>query len=161
MGRYSDRKGVIVDTRFNNGGDLVSDLTMFFTGRKYLEYATESRIVGYEPNFRWTGPTVAMFNEANYSDGHCFACGYKELGIGTTIGMPVPGTCSYAGWEMLQNGTIRWGAVPVSTRDINGRWLENVETVPDIVIKNEPGLISSGRDQQLEKAVEELMRTAK
>ena len=75
--------------------------------------------------------------------------------------MPVPGTCSYAGWEMLQNGTIRWGAVPVSTRDINGRWLENVETVPDIVIKNEPGLISSGRDQQLEKAVEELMRTAK
>lgn len=161
MGRYSDRKGVIVDTRFNNGGDLVSDLTMFFTGRKYLEYATESRIVGYEPNFRWTGPTVAMFNEANYSDGHCFACGYKELGIGTTIGMPVPGTCSYAGWEMLQNGTIRWGAVPVSTRDINGRWLENVETVPDIVVKNEPGLISSGRDQQLEKAVEELMRTAK
>lgn len=158
MGKYSDRKGVIVDTRFNGGGDLVSDLTMFFTGKKYLEYATEKRIVGYEPNFRWTGPTVAMFNEANYSDGHCFACGYKELGIGTTIGMPVPGTCSFAGWEMLQDGTTMWGAVPVSTKDINDRWLENVETVPDVQVKNEPGIISSGRDQQLERAVEELMK---
>ncbi len=159
MGKYADRKGVIVDTRFNGGGDLVSDLTMFFTGKKYLEYATESRPVGFEPNFRWNKPTVAMFNEANYSDGHCFACGYKELGIGKTIGMPVPGTCSYAGWELLQDGNTRWGAVPVSTKDVNGVWLENVETAPDIVVKNEPGVIGSGRDQQLEKAVEELLRS--
>lgn len=161
MGKYSDRKGVIVDTRFNGGGDLVSDLTMFFTGKKYLDYATESRSVGYEPNFRWNKPTVAMFNEANYSDGHCFACGYKELGIGTTIGMPVPGTCSYAGWEMLQDGTTLWGAVPISTKDINGQWLENVETVPDVQVKNEPGIISKGRDQQLEKAVEELFKVVR
>jgi len=159
MGKYADRKGVIVDTRFNGGGDLVSDLTMFFTGKKYLEYATESRPVGFEPNFRWNKPTVAMFNEANYSDGHCFACGYKELGIGKTIGMPVPGTCSYAGWELLQDGNTRWGAVPVSTKDINGVWLENVETTPDIVVKNEPGVISKGRDQQLERAVEELLQS--
>jgi len=161
MGKYSDRKGVIVDTRFNSGGDLVSDLTMFFTGKKYLEYSTESRPVGYEPNFRWTKPTVAMFNEANYSDGHCFACGYKELGIGTTVGMPVPGTCSYAGWEMLQDGTTMWGAVPVSTKDINGNWLENAETAPDVQVKNEPAAISGGRDQQLERAVEELLKVVK
>ena len=158
MGKYSDRKGVIVDTRFNGGGDLVSDLTMFFTGRKYLEYATERRPVGYEPNFRWNKPTVAMFNEANYSDGHCFACGYKELGIGKTIGMPVPGTCSYAGWEMLQDGTTMWGAVPVSTKDSRGQWLENVETIPDVMVKNEPGIISKGRDQQLERSVQELLK---
>jgi C-terminal processing protease CtpA/Prc len=161
MGKYADRKGVIVDTRFNGGGDLVSDLTMFFTGKKYLEYATESRPVGYEPNFRWNKPTVAMFNEANYSDGHCFACGYKELGIGKTIGMPVPGTCSYAGWEMLQDGTTLWGAVPISTKDINGQWLENVEMVPDVQVKNEPDIISKGRDQQLERAVEELLIVVK
>lgn len=161
MGKYSDRKGVIVDTRFNGGGDLVSDLTMFFTGKKYLEYATESRPVGYEPNFRWNKPTVAMFNEANYSDGHCFACGYKELGIGKTIGMPVPGTCSYAGWEMLQDGNTRWGAVPVSTKDSSGQWLENVETVPDVKVKNEPEIISKGRDQQLERAIEELLKVVK
>ena len=161
MGKYSERKGIIVDTRFNGGGDLVSDLTTFLTGKKYLEYATEKRPVGYEPYFRWTKPTVAMFNEANYSDGDCFACGYKELGIGKTIGMPVPGTCSWSNWEVLEDGTTRWGVIPVSTRDINGNWMENVETKPDIQVRNEPGIISKGRDQQLEKAVEVLLEEIK
>jgi len=161
MGKYHDRKGVIVDTRFNGGGDLVSDLAMFFTGQKFIDYAIESRSVGYEPAFRWTKPTVAMFNEANYSDGHCFACGYTDLNIGKTIGMPVPGTCSFAGWEMLQDGVTNWGSVPVSAKDIKGRWMENSETAPALQVKNEPGVISKGRDQQLEKAVEELMKEIK
>ncbi len=161
MGKYHDRKGVVVDTRFNGGGDLVSDLAMFFTGKKFLDYAIESRSVGYEPTFRWTKPTVAMFNEANYSDGHCFACGYQDLGIGKTIGMPVPGTCSFAGWELLQDGTTRWGAVPVSAKNSKGQWLENLETVPDVQLKNEPSVISKGRDQQLERAVEELLKAVK
>ncbi len=161
MGKYHDKKGVIVDTRFNGGGDLVSDLAMFFTGKKFLDYAIESRSVGYEPGFRWTKPTVAMFNESNYSDGHCFACGYTDLGIGKTIGMPVPGTCSFAGWELLSDGATRWGAVPVSAKNSKGQWLENVETAPDIAVKNDPGVISRGRDQQLERAVEELLKAVR
>ncbi len=157
MGKYADSKGVIVDTRFNGGGDLVADLAMFFTGEKFLDYATEDRSVGYEPTFRWTKPTLAMFNEANYSDGHCFACGYTDLNIGKTVGMPVPGTCSFAGWELLPNG-VRWGAVPISVKNKAGEWLENNETAPMFQIKNEPGIISKGRDQQLEKAIEELLK---
>jgi Tol biopolymer transport system component/C-terminal processing protease CtpA/Prc len=161
MGKYHDRKGIVVDTRFNGGGDLVSDLAMFFTGKKFLDYAIESRSVGYEPGFRWTKPTVAMVNEANYSDGHCFACGYQDLGIGKLIGMPVPGTCSFAGWEQLQDGAVFWGSVPVSAKNSKGQWLENLETVPEVQVKNEPGVISQGKDQQLEKAVEELLKVVK
>ncbi|HSJ67145.1 MAG TPA: S41 family peptidase [Anditalea sp.] len=157
MGKYHDREGVIVDTRFNGGGDLVADLAMFFTGDKFLTYATDDRDVGYEPTFRWTKPTLAMFNEANYSDGHCFACGYTDLKIGKTVGMPVPGTCSFAGWEALPDGT-RWGAVPISAKNKAGEWLENNETKPDIEVKNMPGLIDKGRDQQLERAIEELLK---
>lgn len=157
MGKYADRKGVIVDTRFNGGGDLVADLAMFFTGEKFLDYATEDRSVGYEPTFRWTKPTLAMFNEANYSDGHCFACGYTDLNIGKTVGMPVPGTCSFAGWEMLPNG-VRWGAVPVSVKNKAGEWLENNETPPMFQVKNQPEIIAEGRDQQLEKAIDELLK---
>ncbi len=161
MGKFHDRKGVIVDTRFNGGGDLVSDLAMFFTGNKFLDYRNDNRSLGYEPSFRWTKPTVAMFNEANYSDGHCFACGYQDLGIGKTIGMPTPGTCSFAGWEGLQDGATRWGVVPVSTKNSKGQWLENLETVPDFVVKNDPLVISKGKDQQLEKAIEELLKLVK
>ncbi|HLW50212.1 MAG TPA: S41 family peptidase [Sphingobacteriaceae bacterium] len=157
MGKYADREGVIVDTRFNGGGDLVSDLAMFFTGEKFLDYATADRSVGYEPTFRWTKPTLAMFNEANYSDGHCFSCGYTELNIGKTVGMPVPGTCSFAGWEVLPNG-VRWGAVPVSVRNKAGEWMENNETKPMFEVKNHPDVIVTGVDQQLEKAIEELLK---
>lgn len=158
MGKFHDKKGIIVDTRFNGGGDLVSDLAMFFTGQKYITYATEEREVGYEPTFRWTKPTLAIINEAQYSDGHCFACGYKDLKIGKMVGMPVPGTCSFASWELLPDGT-RWGTVPVSAKDINGQWMENNQTSPDIIVKNMPGKIDKGVDQQLEKAVEELLKS--
>lgn len=161
MGKYYDRNALIVDTRFNGGGDLVGDITMFLTGVKFMEYAIEDRVVGSEPGYRWTKPSVAMVNEANYSDGHCFACGYQDLNIGSIIGMPVPGTCSYAGWEMLQNGTIVWGTVPVSAKNKAGEWLENNETVPDYKVKNMPGVIDNGRDQQLEKAVEVLLNQLK
>jgi Tol biopolymer transport system component/C-terminal processing protease CtpA/Prc len=161
MGKYYDRKGLIVDTRFNGGGDLVGDLTMFFTGTQFMEYAIEDRTLGIEPGYRWNKPSVAMINEANYSDGHCFSCGYQDLGIGKMIGMPVPGTCSFAGWEMLQNGTVLWGSVPISAKNKAGEWLENNETVPEYQVKNMPGVIDNGRDQQLEKAVEVLLEEVK
>ncbi|OXS19022.1 hypothetical protein CGU36_27460, partial [Pseudomonas fluorescens] len=131
MGKYHSRKGVIVDTRFNGGGDLVADLAMFFTGTPFITYETEAKVVGGEPTSRWTKPTLAMINEAQYSDGHCFACGYTDLKIGKTVGMPVPGTCSFAGWERLPDGTV-WGVVPISAKDINGNWMENNQTEPSI-----------------------------
>jgi Tol biopolymer transport system component/C-terminal processing protease CtpA/Prc len=160
MGKFHDKEGIVVDTRFNGGGDLVSDLAMFFTGQKFITYANEEREVGYEPTFRWIKPTIALINEAQYSDGHCFSCGYQDLKIGKTVGMPVPGTCSFASWEMLPDG-IRWGTVPISAKNIKGEWMENNETVPDVKVKNMPGKIDAGVDQQLEKAVEEMLKDIK
>jgi tricorn protease len=138
---------------------LVSDLAMFFTGKKFLDYTTESRSMGYEPGWRWTKPSLAMVNESNYSDGSCFASSYQELGIGKLVGMPVPGTCSWAGWEGLQNGTVRWGSIPLSVKNGKSQWMENVQTIPEIMVKNMPGIIDKGRDQQLEAAIEDLLKT--
>ncbi|WP_421919907.1 S41 family peptidase [Marinifilum sp.] len=157
MGKYYDRDGIIIDTRFNGGGDLVGDITMFLTGETFMEYAIEDRTIGYEPSYRWTKPSVAMVNESNYSDGHCFSCAYKDLGIGKMIGMPVPGTCSFAGWEMLQNDRVLWGSIPVSAKNKAGEWLENNQTVPDIQVKNMPETITKGEDEQLEAAVKALL----
>jgi len=159
MGKYFDCKALIVDTRFNGGGDLVGDLTMFLTGENFMTYSIHGRDLGVEPSYRWTKPSVAMVNEANYSDGSCFACAYQELGIGKIVGMPVPGTCSFAGWEMLQNGNVLWGCVPVSAKNKKGQWMENLQTIPELIIKNMPGVIDHGRDQQLEGAIKDLMNT--
>ncbi|WP_288955692.1 S41 family peptidase [uncultured Polaribacter sp.] len=157
MGKYLDKKGVIVDTRFNGGGDLVADLAMFFTGVPFITYATAAKVVGGEPTSRWTKPTLTMFNESNYSDGHCYAQGYTDLKIGKTVGMPVPGTCSFAGWEGLPNGSY-WGVVPVSAKNKAGEWMENNQTEPMIKVKNMPGKIDNGIDQQLIRSVKELMK---
>ncbi|MDT0643806.1 S41 family peptidase [Zunongwangia sp. F363] len=157
MGKYFDKKAVIIDTRFNGGGDLVADLAAFFTGTPFITYATAAKDVGGEPTSRWTKPTLSLYNESMYSDGSCYASSYEALNIGKTVGMPVPGTCSFAGWETLADGT-RWGIVPVSARDMAGDWMENKQTEPDIIVRNMPEIISEGRDQQLERGIEELMK---
>ena len=161
MGKYADRKGIVVDTRFNGGGDLVADLAMFLSGQKFFDYTTDTRSNGYEPNFRWTKPSISLANEANYSDGHCYAYSYQSLKLGKLVGMPVPGTCTFAGWESLQDSSIRWGVPPLGVKAVGVGYLENHQTEPDIKLMNEYAVVSKGRDQQLEAAVAALMKEIK
>jgi tricorn protease len=161
MGKFATRKGVVVDTRFNGGGDLVADLAMFLSGKRFFEYTSDRRASGYEPNFRWTKPSVSLANEANYSDGHCYAYAVKALGLGRLVGMPTPGTCTFAGWESLADG-IRWGVPHVGVKDsVTGKYLENSQTEPDIKVMNEYDVVIKGKDQQLETAVATLLREIK
>ncbi|MDB4905979.1 MAG: tolB protein precursor, periplasmic protein [Gemmatimonadetes bacterium] len=158
MGRYADRKGVVIDTRFNGGGDLVADLAMFLSGKRFFDYTTDTRSSGYEPNFRWTKPSVALANEANYSDGHCFAYEYRAQHLGPLIGMPTPGTCTFSGWETLQDG-LRWGVPGVGVKDAEtGKYLENLQTEPDIKVMNQYDVVGKGKDQQLEAAIAALLK---
>jgi uncharacterized protein (UPF0218 family) len=41
---------------------------------------------------------------------------------------------------------------------MSGEWMENNQTEPMIRVKNMPGQIDRGIDQQLERAIEELLR---
>jgi Tol biopolymer transport system component/C-terminal processing protease CtpA/Prc len=159
LGKHFNKEGIVVDTRYNGGGDLVADLEMFLSGKKFMDYGTENRTNGYEPNFRWTKPSISLINEANYSDGHCYAFMMKLSGIGKLVGMPVPGTCTFGGWEAIMNGAIRWGVPSVGCKDTEGRFLENRQTEPDIQVRNEYEKTSSGIDQQLERAVSELLQS--
>jgi len=43
MGKFAEKAGLVVDTRFNGGGDLVADLDMFLSGKKFFDYATDKR----------------------------------------------------------------------------------------------------------------------
>ena len=161
MGKYASKKAIVVDTRFNGGGDLVADLAMFLSGKKFMDYSTDTRSNGFEPNFRWTKPSISLANEANYSDGHCYAYTYQELKLGKLEGMPVPGTCSFAGWETLQDNTLRWGVPPVGVKMMNDQYLENHQTEPDIKVRNDYETVIKGKDQQLEAAVKELLKEIK
>jgi Tol biopolymer transport system component/C-terminal processing protease CtpA/Prc len=161
MGKFATRKGVVIDTRFNGGGDLVADLAMFLSGKRFFEYANDRRSSGYEPNFRWTKPSISMANEANYSDGHCYAYTVKALNLGKLVGMPTPGTCTFAGWESVGDG-IQWGVPHSGVKDATtGKYLENQQTEPDIKVMNEYSVVITGKDQQLEAAVAALLKEIK
>ena len=74
---------------------------------------------------------------------------------------PTPGTCTFAGWESLQDG-IRWGVPGLGVKDANtGKYLENSQTEPDIKVMNEYNVVAKGRDQQLEAAIAALMKLIK
>ncbi|MCU0340197.1 MAG: S41 family peptidase [Spirosomaceae bacterium] len=161
MGKYATKKGIVVDTRNNGGGDLVSDLATFFSGKVFTYNATDKRVIYSEPSYRWSKPSISLANEANYSDGHCYAYMTQAVNLNKLVGMPVPGTCTFAGWEMLPDPSLRWGVPPVGVKTMAGTYLENAQTEPNIKLANDYEVVIKGKDQQLEKAVEELMKEVK
>ncbi len=160
LGRYSRCKGIIVDTRFNRGGDLAPELVTFLSAVKLRENVNDKFLVGPEPTFRWTKPSIVLANEANYSDGHCFVYDYQSLHMGKLIGMPVPGSCTWMAGQSLQDPSLTYSVPVLAVRTIDGRWLENYQAEPDIRVMNEYGTVSKGRDQQLEAAIRESKSTA-
>lgn len=157
MGEEVNKKALIVDTRFNGGGDLVDDLTTFLSGTQYMEFKNGGKIVGRESQRRWTKPSIMLVGESNYSDAHCTPAAYKDLEIGKIVGMPVPGTCSFVWWERIQNGIV-FGIPNMQVTDIKGDVLENKELQPDILVKNQFDNITNGKDEQIEAAVSELLK---
>lgn len=163
MGRSFDRKALIVDTRFNGGGWLHDDLVTFLSGQNYVNLYPRNdedprRQWAGDPYRRWDRPSIVVMSEGNYSDAHFFPWAYKELGIGETVGMPVPGTATAVWWETLHTGDIVFGIPQVGTKGVGGDYLENQQLEPDHEARITPEDAAAGRDTQLEKAVEVLLR---
>ena len=156
IGKYGDREALVVDTRFNGGGWLHDDLATFLSGETYMAFQPRGQELGYEPMSKWRRTSCVVMNESNYSDAHMFPYTYKALGVGKLVGMPVAGTGTAVWWEPLQNGVV-FGIPQVGMVGNDGRYLENQQLEPDYKVANDPEIVSQGRDQQLEKAVEILL----
>jgi C-terminal processing protease CtpA/Prc len=156
LGRYWNKEALIVDTRFNGGGWLHDDLATFLSGKTYMREEPRGQKLGTEPQFKWQKPSCVVMSEGNYSDAHMFPVTYRALGIGKLVGMPVAGTGTAVWWESLQNG-MYFGIPQVGMIDNNGQYLENQQLEPDVKQALDPGVVSTGRDQQLEAAVKLLL----
>ncbi len=156
LGKYSNKKALIVDTRFNGGGWLHDDLATFLSGKKYIDFVPRERKIGSEPQNKWLSPSVVLMNEGNYSDAHMFPVVYKTLGIGKLVGMPVPGTGTAVWWEPLQDNTMVFGIPQVGIKTLDGKYYENNQLEPDYKVFNDYLEVTNGKDQQLIKAIEVL-----
>lgn len=158
LGYNATKEALIVDTRFNGGGWLHDDLATFLSGKKYVDMAPRGQKIGFDPQRKWTKPSVVLISESNYSDAHFFPFVYKELGIGKLIGMPVPGTATAVWWEGQIDPSIYFGIPQVGIMDKSGQYLENKQLEPDVMVEQDPDVFTNGRDQQIEKAVEVLLK---
>jgi len=158
LGRNFEKKALIVDTRFNGGGNIHEQLSDFLSGKKYIDIVPHGQYVGSEPYDKWVKPTIVLIGESNYSDAHLFPVAYKLKNTGKTLGMPVPGTGTFVWWETQIDPTLVFGIPMGGWRTPDGKFCENNQMEPDIRVPDDPGILSSGRDQQIEEAVKELMK---
>ena len=78
LGRYNDRDGIVIDTRFNGGGRLHEDIEVLFSGRKYVTQVIRGREACDMPSRRWNKPSIMLQCEANYSNAHGTPWVYKH-----------------------------------------------------------------------------------
>ena len=158
LGRNIGKQALIVDTRFNGGGNIHEQLSDFLSGHKYFDVVPHGQYIGSEPYDKWTKPSIVLVGECNYSDAHLFPVAYKLKNVGKTLGMPVPGTGTFVWWETQIDPSLVFGIPMGGWRTPDGKFCENNELEPDIKVHNEPDMLAKGRDQQLEAAVAELMK---
>lgn len=157
LGKYNEREGIVIDTRFNGGGRLHEDIEVLFSGEKYFTQVVRGKEACDMPSRRWNKPSIMLIGEANYSNAHGTPWVYKHKGLGKLVGMPVPGTMTSVSWETLQDPSLVFGIPIVGYRLADGSYLENQQLEPDVKVMNRPEEVVKGRDEQLEKAVQVLL----
>lgn len=157
-----DKKGVIFDVRYNGGGStahqllgvLVKTPWLIRTSRFYPgERVSENIYRGDSLEL----PSALLINQASFSNAEIMAEGFRKLKIGPIIGVAtaggVIGTSAYGLWD---GGMIRMPSNGAYA--IDGENLEGNGRKPDFAVPFDPNAWNQGRDTQLEKAVEELMK---
>lgn len=158
LGRNYNKEAIIIDTRFNGGGWLHDDLATLLSGKRYADFVPRGQYIGSEPIAKWSKPSIVIVGEGNYSDAHAFPYTYKTLNIGKLVGMPVPGTMTAVWWEAQQDPSLVFGIPQIGVKDMNGNYLENHQTDPDIKVAITPEDAANGIDTQLKAAVDEMLK---
>lgn len=158
LGKYNNREGIVIDTRFNGGGRLHEDIEVLFSGQKYLTQVIRGREACDMPSRRWNKPSIMLQCEANYSNAHGTPWVYKHRQMGKLVGAPVPGTMTSVNWVRMQDPDLIYGIPVIGYRLPDGSYLENKELEPDVYVLNAPETVVKGEDTQLKAAVDELLK---
>jgi tricorn protease len=154
------KEGLIVDVRSNGGGNvsqwIIERLDTKLLGTRF-DYASD--IPETYPDTVFYGHKVCLIDETSASDGDIFPYYFRESGLGPLIGKRTWGGVIGIDDQgpLLDGGQVY---VPQnSTNDKNGKYIiEGHGVDPDIEVENDPNAVLEGRDPQLERGVEEVLK---
>ena len=153
------KDGLIVDERFNSGGQYPDRFIELMDRRRtgYIGFR-DTRSTHWSPLSR-TGQQVMLINAWAGSGGDLFPYLFKEAGLGPLIGTRTwGGLIGISGVPRLIDGGIMT-APNLALYGLDGKWLiEGYGVDPDIEVIDDPGIMAQGRDPQLERAIEEVLR---
>jgi tricorn protease len=159
------KKGIIIDVRFNGGGNIDREL-MDILERKPYQYTwtkTGSPVWGRRPKQTIVGPKVMLTNWRSGSDAEMTPHGFRHLGLGRLLGTPTNGAVvSARRYSLLDGGSTRIPRTRVVSFDPTkphnfGFNLENYGVPPDVWVRNSPEDEISGFDRVLKTAVDEVL----
>jgi tricorn protease len=155
------KEGLVIDVRANGGGN-VSSMVIERLQRQVLATGfsrtdTEPSVYPRAPTFH--GSMVTILDENSASDGDIFPAMFRQAGLG-----PLIGKRSWGGVVGItdRGGLIDGGTVNVPEfgfNSVTGEWIiEGYGVDPDIEVDQDPVAVLNGRDPQLERAVQEVLR---
>lgn len=166
INRFWDAEGIVVDIRFNGGGNIDQQLLDILERRPYQFWNNRwgAREWGRRPRQAIAGPKVMLVNARSGSDSEVTPLGFKDLGLGRVVGNPTAGAVIATGsYALIHGGAIRtpgslvvqWDPTQPNNYGIN---LENYGVEPDHWVLNTPMDMLRGFDRELKEAVDEALR---
>jgi len=156
------KEALVIDERFNSGGQI-PDRFVELLNRDVYNYWARRDFVDYRTPFvMHRGPKVMLINEWAGSGGDAFPYYFRKAGLG-----PLVGKRTWGGLIGISGnpGLIDGGSVTAPTFgfwNTEGDWeVEGHGVDPDYDVENAPHELVSGRDPQLEKAVQVVLEELK
>ena len=153
------KEGMIIDVRYNGGGFV--DQLIFERLRRILAGMDTARNweSGTVPPNVFHGSMLAITNHYAASDGDIFSYFFKYYKLGPLIGERTWGGVRgiRGNFPLIDGGYIT--RPEFGRYDLNSKWVvENKGVQPDVVVENRPEDVVKGKDTQLEKAIEMVLK---
>ncbi|MES2828361.1 MAG: S41 family peptidase [Bacteroidota bacterium] len=161
VAQENNKEAVILDLRYNTGGNVHDEVLKFLSQRPYLQWKYRGGKLAPQSNFAPAAkPIVLLINEQSLSDAEMTAAGFKELKLGKIIGTESYRWIIFTSAKGLVDGSSyrlpSWGCYTLSGKD-----LEKEGVAPDIFVKNTFMDRLEGKDPQIERAVAEILKDLK
>ena len=153
------KQGIIFDVRYNGGGFV--DQLIFERLRRILSAMGSARNweSSTDPPNVFYGSMVCVTNHYAASDGDIFSYGFKHYKLGPLIGERTWGGVRgiRGNIPLMDGGYIT--RPEFAMYGLDSQWIiENHGVQPDIVVENRPEDVVAGKDPQLQKAIDVVMK---